>query len=205
MPKKGGKKQRINVIIRTLIVGDMFLWMSQGIIAPIFAIFLNNEIVGGSIATAGIASTIYLVTKALVQIPVSRITDKEKGNRLETLTMLGGYGFFILVPILFLLSTHIWHIYLIEILFGFAAALAYPGWVAIFTKFADKNREGFEWSLYSTGASLSMALAATAGGLIGELYGFQVLFTLMIIFALASFVFLAFFLSRYKTYLFNHN
>ena len=55
-------------------------------------------------------------------------------------------------------------------------ALAYPGWMAIFTRHADHKHAGFNWSFFSTVVLGSTAIAGSLGGYIGETYGFRPLF-----------------------------
>ena len=68
-------------IVKYLILSDIFMISAFGLIVPIFAIFINENIIGGSIVTAGFASSIYLVTKAALQIPFARIADKHGARK----------------------------------------------------------------------------------------------------------------------------
>ena len=62
-----------------LILSDVLILSSFGLIGPIFAIFIMSDLEGGSIETAGLATTVFLVVKSVVQLPLSRFfIDKEK-------------------------------------------------------------------------------------------------------------------------------
>ena len=50
-------------------LSDIFVVTGFGLIAPILAIFIKEDLVGGTIFAAGLASTIYLVSKCIVQLP----------------------------------------------------------------------------------------------------------------------------------------
>jgi len=43
----------------------------------------------------------------------------------------------------------------------------------------DKNRESFEWSVYSTSVSIGYAISAAIGAIIAQFFGFVYTFTLV--------------------------
>lgn len=174
-------------IIKLLIFADLFVFSGLGFITPIFAIFIKDNLIGGSIAAAGIASTIYLITKAILQLPLARWTDKEPASLREFWTLVIGHFLIALVPFMYLLMTTVNQLYLVQFLYGVGAALAYPGFMAIFTKFADHERAGSSWSIYSTSVILGMAITAGIGGWIGQVFGFIVLFVIVGIFTFLGF------------------
>ncbi len=53
----------MNKILKILLLSDLFILSGFGFIAPIFAIFLKDNLTGGSIMAAGIAQAIFLFTK----------------------------------------------------------------------------------------------------------------------------------------------
>lgn len=68
----------VNPVIRFLIISDTVIMGAAGLLGPIFAIFVEDYIVGGNEAVAGIAAAIYLFTKSLMQIPVAHMIDRIK-------------------------------------------------------------------------------------------------------------------------------
>lgn len=178
----------MNAIIKLLIIADFFVFSGFGLVNPIFAIFIKEDLIGGSIAAAGIASMIYLVTKAILQLPLARWSDKEPANVREFWTLIIGYFMVALVPFLYLTISTVSGLYWVQFLYGIGAALAYPGFMAIFTKFADHDRAASSWSVYSTSVILGMAATAAIGGWVGEAFGFKILLSIV-----GAFSFLGFF------------
>ena len=176
----------MNRIIKILIISEFFIYTGFGLISPIFAIFLKEDLAGGSIAAAGAAATIYLFSKSLLQIFVAKFTDGDRGNRRELYTMYIGTLFLIFVPLLYIMANDISQVYIIQVFYGMGAALVYPGWVVIFTRSIDYNKEGYEWSLYDTITGLGGAVAAALGGIIAQIYGFNTLFILVSAIALVG-------------------
>lgn len=178
----------MNPIIRILILADFFVLSGLGLTSPIFAIFIERNVVGGSIAAAGIAQTIYMIVKAALQVFVGRFNDRDRGNLREFWTCLVGYGLLAAVPFSYAAVHTIEQLYAVQALFGVGAALAYPGFMTIFTKFADRQREGMEWSTYSTVVFIGMSITAAIGAWMVERYGFRPVFLVVGFITLLGFV-----------------
>ena len=59
---------KTNKTLKLLILSDILVYGALGFVGPILSIFIDNNLVGGGIFTAGLASTIFLVTHAILQI-----------------------------------------------------------------------------------------------------------------------------------------
>ncbi|OGL64752.1 hypothetical protein A3B21_02500 [Candidatus Uhrbacteria bacterium RIFCSPLOWO2_01_FULL_47_24] len=178
----------MNPIIKILILADFFIFSGLGLINPIFAVFIKDSLVGGSLSTVGIATAVYLIVKAVLQIPISQFTDREQASVREFWTLIFGYLIIAATPFLYLMIHTVLGLYAVQAFYGLGAALAFPGFMAIFTKFADHKRAGFSWSFYSTVTLLSAAAAASIGGFVGEQYGFR-----MLLLGVGTLTFLGFF------------
>lgn len=172
-------------ILRALILSDLFLLGSFGLVQPIFAVFMLNNIIGASLVAIGVAASIPLITKALVQIFIAIWTDAETGNKRELFTLFIGSILMSLVPFGFAISTSLTHIYLLQLVYGLGTALVYPGWIVIFSRYSRDEKRGYEWSVYSSVISLGTAATAFLGGYMAETYSFRYIF---IVVGLLSFV-----------------
>ena len=171
-----------------LILSDVLILSSFGLLAPIFAIFIIGNIEGGSIVAAGLATTIFLVVKCTVQLPLSKyFVDKEKH---KTRSLLIGTFLIITVPFIYIFATHVNTIYIAQAVYGLGAALAYPAWFSLFTAYIDKKHKGFEYTLWSTGVGIGSAIAAFFGAKIAELLGFKTLFFFVGVIAFLGFLLL---------------
>lgn len=157
-------------------VSDIFYFTGYGLINPIMAIFINSYIPGGSIFAAGLASTLFFVTKCAVQLPFSRYVDSHDD---KVRWLLVGAFFVALVPFLYIFARNVYWIYAAQVLQGLGSGVAYPTWVGLWSTHLDKKKESFEWSLYSTSVSLGMGLTALAGAAVAEFIGFRYTFALV--------------------------
>lgn len=170
----------MNKILKLLILNDFFFWTALGFVGPILAIYINDDITGGTLGLTGVAMSIYWITKSAVSLIASYFTDHDSDNSSKLVTVFLGTLITFLVPVGYIFAQNIWHIILIQALFGVGAGLSYPGWMTLFTDFIDKGREGFEWSLDSAGISFGNGVAIAISGFIAQAYGFQMLFILVL-------------------------
>lgn len=159
--------------IKLLMISDIFVFTGFGLIDPILAIFVKENLVGGTIFAAGLASMIFMLTKSIVQIPFSRFVDSHD-DRIKWLII----GTFIIstVPLMYFFSTNIHHIYFAQFIHGIGTGLAFPTWLGIWSLNLDKGHESFEWSLYSALVGIGTAASAAIGGSLAGLFGFEYTF-----------------------------
>ena len=177
---------KINRAIRTLIVSDLFLNSGWGLLGPVFAIFLVQNIQGGDAKVAGFAAMIYWTVKSILQIPIGKYLDKNHGEKDDFYFMVLGTFLIGFVPFGYLFSSLPWHIYVFQVVQSIGMAMIIPSWSAIFTRHIDKGKEAFEWGLDSTILGFGTGITGAIGGLLVVVFGFKVLFILV-----GTFTFLA--------------
>lgn len=174
----------INPVIRALIVSDILILSAFGLLAPIFAVFLIENIQGGSAEVAGFAAMIWLLSRAIFQIPVAIFIDRRTGERDDFWINFGGSVGVSLIPLLYLLASLPIHVYTIQAIYGLLHALTFPSYKAIFTRHIDPHREGLAWAIFDTTTDLGTALAAATGGVVAVTLGFRALFIFVSLFSL---------------------
>lgn len=165
-----------NPVIRWLTISDFILASSYGLIAPIFAIFASDYIKGGNVQIAGVAMTIFLLTKSLAQIPAASIIDKIKGEKDDFWVLIIGSILTAIIPLFYILTRTPAQLFLIQFINGIVTAATFPSWMAIFTRHIDKNKEGMEWGIYFTLTDLSSAITGAVGGTLALYFGFNIVF-----------------------------
>ncbi len=157
-------------------LSDIFILAGFGLIDPILAIFINDSIRGGTIFAAGLASTVFLLAKSIVQLPFSRYADRSR-DRVRWLII--GTAFIVVVPFLYIFAQDISTIYLAQIFHGIGSGLAFPTWLGLWSTNLGKSKEGFEWSLYSTLTGLGAAATAAIGAAAAQFFGFVATFAVV--------------------------
>lgn len=155
-------------------------------IAPIFSIFIIEEIPGASIFTAGAVVSIYWITKSIVQMPTAVILDKNLGERDDFFTLILAMVLAGATALAFLTVKSVAGLYFVALLYGVSFGLYVPAWSGIFSRHMDKDHYSFDWSLDSTIIGAASGVAAFLGGALAKWAGFELVFILTSIFSFAS-------------------
>ena len=178
----------MNKRLLLFILSDVLILSSFGLLGPIFAVFITNNLEGGTLVAAGLSTTIFLIVRSAVSLPLSKyFIDKEKH---KTHSLLLGTLLIIMVPFIYILAKSVQTIFIAQAVYGLGAALAYPAWFSLFTTYMDKKHRGFEYTLWSTGVGVGGALAAFLGAKIADALGFKTLFFLVGFIAFLGFLLL---------------
>lgn len=181
-----------NKIIRLLILSDFFLNAAFGLLAPVFAIFILQNIRGGDASVAGIAAGIYWILKSVLQIPIGKLLDLYHGERDDYKAMIWGMFISSIAPLGFLFASQQWHLYILQVLLAVGMALEIPSRAAIFTRHIDKEKEAETWGLQSSSLGLAAGIAGIVGGIIANTLGFPALFILVSLLGMISTLLLVF-------------
>jgi MFS family permease len=168
---------KLNRIVEAFIVSETFFWSAWNFITPIFAIFVVNDIKGGSVQIAAFAFSTYLITRVVLEIIAGRyLTGKSDLNKLW-ITIIG----LLLLSVAYVgfsFSKDLFSLFLFYIITGIAIGIATPAKSSLFSSHLDKDKEPTEWSIYDAITLMGIALATALGGFIASFYGFQPLFLL---------------------------
>ena len=115
---------------------------------PIIAIYISENIVGATLMVIGISLAIYSIVKSVFQILIAKKLDSTKDENNDFIFLLLGTFIAIIYSLGFLYIENTTHLYLLQILTGFADACIMASYYAIFSHHIDKDSQGFEWSLF---------------------------------------------------------
>lgn len=169
---------QINHVVRVMVLSDFYIEGGLSLFAPIFAVFVTQQIVGGSLEVVGFAAAISQIFKVGLQIPIARYLDKNHGEYDDFFSMLIGSILMSISPFMYLTASTANHIYIIHALYGIGLAFFVPPRLAIFARHLDKTHENIEWSFKSVALGISVAGAAAIGGVMAERFGFNSVFFL---------------------------
>jgi len=158
--------------LKLLILSDLLIIMSFGLISPILAIFVKDGLTGGNAFAAGISTGIVLLVKSLLEIPFGKVEDHHSKKKYLII------GTFIIsfVPLGYFLVNHVYQLYFVQFIYGIGAAMAFPAFGALFLRYLDRGKAAYEWSVYGTVVGLGTAITAFLGGLVAQKFSFDTLF-----------------------------
>ncbi len=118
----------MNRTLKLLIFSDIFVLTGFALISPILAIFIKENLVGGTIAAVGIAAAITTGLRCLLQLVFAHVA---KPKHRYLMAIIGTF-FIAIVPFIYFFSTNVIHIYIAAFVHGFGAGLANPAWFSLF-------------------------------------------------------------------------
>ncbi len=169
-----------------MIFGDILFNLGWGLIAPVFAIFIIQNIEGGDIKTVGFAAAIYWIVKSSLQIPIAKALDKNCGEIDDFYSIFFGFLLAGMVPFGYLVSSSPWHIYVLQLLNAIGMAMVVPAWYAVYSRHVDKDKEAFEWGMDSTSLGFVLGISGAIGGIAADIMGFKLIFIIVGLFTIAS-------------------
>jgi len=162
-------------VVRFLIISDTVISGAVGLLGPIFALFIEDFIIGSNPAVVGLAAGIFLLTKSVLQIPIAHLIDRIRGEKDDFWLMFICFLIISIIPLSYLIISLPWHLYLTQFILGVFTAFTFPTYMAIFTRHIDKGKEGTAWGVYFTLTDLVGAALAGLGGFLVIAFGFPVL------------------------------
>lgn len=180
------KKFKVNRVIKYFILVDLVFFGGWGLIGPIFAIFILEQVATANLITIGAVSGIYWIVKSLAQIPVAMYLDKHEGERDDFYALLIGLMLAGFSAMAYLLINSVFSLFVVEVLHAVAFGFYVPSWSAIFSRHLDKKHYAFDWSLDSTAVGLVFGLTAFLGGTMAKFLGFKAVFILVSLLSFAS-------------------
>ncbi len=180
----------INSIIKYLTLSDLALLSGMSLVAPIFPIFIIDNIKGGNMEVVGYATGIHIFIRAILSLPFARYLDKKRGDFDEYYALIIGMIIMSVSPLFYLIIDTPFELYAVQAFYAVGWAVSYPAWMSLFTRHAEKEREGSQWAIYSFITSVGMAGASALSGLMAERVGFDAIFWAIFILTVLGTLFL---------------
>lgn len=168
---------KFNPIVKMFIVSETFLWSAWNFITPIFAIFVVNNIAGGTLQIAAFAFSTYLISRVVAELIICRILTKTTEFK-KFIVIVLGMLIMSLSYIGFAFSQTVTPLFIFYTLAGIGLGIVSPAKSALFSMHLDKDKETTEWGIYDAVLLIGMAFATALGGFIATQYGFPFLFIL---------------------------
>ncbi len=164
-------------IVKTFIISECFFAAGWNLITPLFAIFVVEDVLQGSIELAASGFSAYLISRVIFELLAGNFWAKGSDRKKMALISLG-FCINSIAYLGFANSQNILQVFLFYIVLGAGIGISTPTKNSLFSVHLDKNKEATEWSIADATAAICMALATALGGFIAATYGFRSLFIL---------------------------
>lgn len=172
---------------------DGFLVAGAGLLAPIFAIYVEN--LGGGVLEAGLASGFFSFTAGIGIFIFSRFEDSHKKSLRKFVVF--GYLLALFGYSNYLFLTSVAHLYFAQFILGIAAAIRVPSYDVMLSR-NSPHHLAIAWGNWNSLVYIVSSASAIVGATIANAYGFRSLILLMFSFSVASFFISTFLLKKQK-------
>ena len=165
----------MNNWLKNILQGDILYLTLLGMLTPVFALFLKDQIPNANLITISIAEAIYLLTIGILRPFTLLSTNNDRqGWRTQNLLWFGS-ALIIITPFLYLLSRDIVDIFIIQFLYGIGISFSEPAWIKL-TKQTKKISLAIKFEQFSNLGTLLSASLVILGGYIAQHQGMRALF-----------------------------
>ena len=170
------KGPHVNRVVKYFVFADLMFFAGWGFVAPIFSIFVIEEIRNATIVAVGISASVYWLSRSLVQPFIANSIDKRKGEKDDFYVLILGLIFAGVAAFLFTLVETLPQLYALQVIHGAALGAYSVSWRTIFSRHLDKKRPAFDWSLDNATIGVAIAITSFIGGILVSKFGFDVTF-----------------------------
>jgi len=171
-----------NKYLRVLIYAYSASIFSQGILAPIFAFFVQK--IGGGILETVCATSLFSIVTGIVTILIYRT---EWSRRYHKECLVWGWLLWLISVLMYCCMDNIKILFLSEVFGALGSALSDTAFDAEYSEVGITNLSG-SWAKYEGTTSITSGIASIAGGVIVSYYGFKTLIFCMSFVATISFI-----------------
>lgn len=162
--------------LKTLLFIQIANLIASNLLAPIYAVYVKG--VGGDLLVAGMAIAInYGIVGALV-ILSGRYANK---HHTEKIQLVIGYALSGLAALCFMLTKNTLQLFLSMVVSGVSVAIVAPAFSGLYSKNIIQGEHTSSWGNYWGLTYWGAAIAAVITGIVSQQYGFNAVFTLMIV------------------------
>ena len=172
-------------ISRLLLFVSFSLVVAEGLIGPIYAIFVKN--IGGDVLAAGTSFGLFSIASGVFIFTFGR--SRFFKERLRLMVFFGCFIAAIGITSYLFVSNPL-ELFITQIVIGIGVGILEPSWDGLFSANLSEDKATTFWATWAGGRDFLSGIAAIVGGVIVAAYSFEVLFIIMTIFSLAS-VFIA--------------
>ncbi|MFH8080979.1 MAG: MFS transporter [Candidatus Aenigmatarchaeota archaeon] len=176
-----------NKAINILLFTNAIVMIAGAMLGPIYAIFVEE--VGGDILDASITGSIFFLATGITSIFSGKYVDKIKDPEL---ILVAGYLITSVGYIFYIFVNSVWSLLIVQVIIGFAEAIYWPAYDAIYSRHVSLKKVGKEWGFWEATSRFSIAIGSLIGGFIVYNFGFDTLFISMSLLSFSSAIYIYF-------------
>jgi MFS family permease len=174
---------KINKSLRVLFVLNSIFVFAGSLLGPLYAIYVRG--IDSKVISVSLSWAVFMFSSTVFMYFVSKYGDKIKE---QEYLLAGGFLVRCLAWFGYIFVFNLSSLIILQVVLGLGEALGTPSWNAIFAKHLDEKKEIMDYSNWDIINNLMIAVATIVGGVLVTCFGFNLLFVIMGLLALVSFV-----------------
>lgn len=158
---------------KILLYSSNIWFMAQGMLGPLLAVF--TEQIGGNTLDISWAVATFLTIKGVLELAIGKLSEHHAKEKI----LVFGFGLNAILTFCYAFVQTPFQLFLLQAGLGAAVAMINPMWNALYAKYEEKGRDGYDWGLAAGEGEILMGIAILIGGLIVSNFSFTVLFVIM--------------------------
>ena len=169
--------------LKLFLTANSFFIVALGMFGPIYAIFVQE--IGGDILAAGSAWAIFMLVSGIGIFFMGKFVDKIQ--REKPVLMLG-YAITSLGFLGYYFVSNVYHLFAVQVLLGLSYVMINPAGNSFYTKYLEKGKFAFQWSVWEGSYFTLTGIAAIIGAFLVKIFNFKILFLVMFVISLIGLV-----------------
>lgn len=174
---------KINKSLKVLFGLNSIFVFGGSLFGPLYAVYIQG--LDSNIITVSLSWSVFMISSTIFMYFVSKYGDLVKE---QEYLLASGFLVRALAWFGYIFVTDVSGLILIQVVLALGEAFGTPAWNAIFAKHLDGHKEIMDYSNWNIINNLVVAIATVVGGVLVVEFGFRVLFVVMGLLALTSFV-----------------
>jgi len=169
--------------LKLFLVADGFYALAFGMLAPIYAVFVER--IGGDILEAGTAWAIFMIVSGIGLLFMGKLQDKISKDKI---VLVAGYALRSFALLGYYFVSNIAQMFMLQIFLGLSVVVILPATYSFYSRYVDSKKLAFQWIAWDSTWFILQGIAALIGSFLASLYGFKTLFLVMFAISLFSLV-----------------
>ena len=162
-----------SALLSALTFNDAAFWGADAFVGVVFALYITNNISGGTAIDVGLVFGLYRIVRAFAAIPIGKFLDGRRGYTDEFIALLmAGLLVGATYTALFF-ATAMWQVYLGMVMIGIGHSFDVSAWKVLFYGNLPDHKEGQVIGVYTTVMQIVYGLSTVIAGFVGDIFGFQ--------------------------------
>jgi hypothetical protein len=144
------KSFKISKVAKNFIIADLILFGGWGLVSPIMAIFIIDEVRGASLVTVGLMAAIYWAVRSSIELPMATVIEKTKSEKDDLYVLILGLLLVSIAAFWLTIVKTVPQLFTNQAIKALGFAFYAASWSGIFSRHIDKNKAARSWSIDHT-------------------------------------------------------